>query len=86
MDVTEEENVMILTSTMADGDPETAGRNFQKHNGDMNKSATPIDTGAKDPWPGDFSFTDASTITLPTTPLLQYDGVPHVVQLLYCFP
>ena len=89
MDVTEEENVMILTSTMADGDPETAGRNLQKHNGDMNKAATSIlegDTGAEDPWPADFSFTDASTITLPSTPPRQYDGVLHVVQLLYCFP
>jgi hypothetical protein len=89
MDATEEENVTILTSMMGDGDPEIARRVLRKHNGDMNKAATSIlegDTGTEDPWPAEFNFPDASTITLPSTPPRQYDGVLHVVQLFYCFP
>ncbi|KAF8480009.1 hypothetical protein DFH94DRAFT_456712 [Russula ochroleuca] len=71
MDAAEEENVTFLTSMMGDGDPEVARRVLRKHNGDMQKAATSIlegDTGAEDPWPADFGLTDASTITLPSTP------------------
>jgi hypothetical protein len=89
MDAAEEENVTFLTSMMGDGDPEVARRVLRKHNGDMQKAATSIlegDTGAEDPWPADFGLTDASTITLPSTPPRQYNNVLRIVRLLYRIP
>jgi hypothetical protein len=81
MDVPEEEKITILTSMMGDGDPEIARRVLRKHNGDMQKAATSIlegDTGAEDPWPADFGFTDASTsVAGPSTPPRQYNDVPQ---------
>ncbi|KAI9464009.1 hypothetical protein BJY52DRAFT_1401276 [Lactarius psammicola] len=73
MDVTEDENVIFLTSMMGNGDPEIARRVLRKHNGDVQKAATSIlegDTGAEDSWPTDFgNLIDVpASVADPSTP------------------
>ncbi|KAH9035003.1 hypothetical protein EDB85DRAFT_1945300 [Lactarius pseudohatsudake] len=73
MDVSEDENVIFLTSMMGNGDPEIARRVLRKHNGDVQKAATSIlegDTGAEDSWPADFEklIEVPNSIANPSTP------------------